>query len=53
MPISKQLVSHLSLLGWEHIDLSGHYVWRNSLKPGSEKYRPLGTVDAKLYKKKS
>jgi hypothetical protein len=36
-------------LGWEHINLSG-YIWRNNLKLGSGKYRPLRTVDVSLYK---
>jgi hypothetical protein len=51
IPINEQLVSHLSPLGWEHINLSGDYVWRNNLKLGSGKYRPLRTVDTELYKK--
>lgn len=36
---------------WEHINLSGDYVWRNNLKLGSGKYRSLRTVDTALYKK--
>lgn len=53
IPINDQLVSHLSPLGWEHINLSGDYVWRNNLKLGSGKYRSLRTVDTALYKKQS
>lgn len=53
IPINELLVSHLSPLGWEHINLSGDYVWRNNLKLGSGKYRALRTVDTELYKKKS
>lgn len=53
IPINEQLVSHLSPLGWEHINLSGDYVWRNNLKLGSGKYRSLRTVDTVLYKKQS
>lgn len=53
IPINEQLVSHLSPLGWEHINLSGDYVWRNNLKLGSGKYRSLRTVDTALYKKQS
>jgi len=34
--INEQLVSHLSPLGWQHINLSGDYVWRNNLKLGLE-----------------
>ncbi|MEB8610305.1 Tn3 family transposase [Cronobacter sakazakii] len=53
IPINEQLVSQLSPLGWEHINLSGDYVWRNNLKLGAEKYRSLQTADTTLYKKQS
>ena len=33
------LVQHLSPLGWEHINLTGNYTWRNPIKPG--RYRTL------------
>ncbi|MDA6220365.1 Tn3 family transposase, partial [Escherichia coli] len=48
-----QLLSHLSPLGWEHINLNGDYVWRNNLKLGTGKYRPLRSVDIESYKKQS
>nr|WP_268807589.1 Tn3 family transposase [Candidatus Hamiltonella defensa] len=51
--INEQLVSHLSPLGWEHINLSGDYVWGNNVKLGSGKYRALRAVDTTLYKKQS
>ncbi|RAW96813.1 MULTISPECIES: Tn3 family transposase [unclassified Photorhabdus] len=51
--INEHLVSHLSPLGWEHINLSGDYVWRNNVKLGVGKYRPLRPVDIDLYKKQS
>ncbi|HDZ1044230.1 TPA: Tn3 family transposase, partial [Klebsiella pneumoniae] len=28
-PLNEQLLSHLSPLGWEHINLTGDYIWRN------------------------
>ena len=31
----------------------GDYIWRNNLKLGSGKYRPLRTVDVSLYKKEA
>jgi len=31
----------LSPLGWEHINLTGDYVWRMSHKPEAGKFRPL------------
>lgn len=39
--IDDDLLSHLSPLGWEHINLSGGYVWRNSKRLGDGKFRPL------------
>lgn len=38
IPLNEQLISHLSPLGWEHINLSGDYVWRTNLKLGQGKY---------------
>jgi hypothetical protein len=32
---------HLSPLGWEHINLTGDYQWRNTAKLGKSKFRPL------------
>jgi hypothetical protein len=28
-------------LGWEHINLTGDYLWRSSAKIGAGKFRPL------------
>ena len=36
-----QLLSHLSLLGLEHINLIGEYIWKNNNKLAEGKYRPL------------
>lgn len=35
------LLKYLSPLGWEHINLTGDYLWRNSAKLGAGKFRPL------------
>lgn len=51
IPVNEQLISQLSPVGWEHINLNGNYVWRTNLKLGSGKYRSLGSVDNNLYKK--
>lgn len=32
--LNEQLIAHLPPLGWEHINLSGDYVWRTNLKLG-------------------
>nr|QJS06022.1 tn3 transposase [Cryobacterium sp.] len=37
--VNPELIQHLSPLGWEHINLTGNYTWRNPTKPG--RYRPL------------
>ena len=36
-----RLVPHLSPLGWEHITLTGDYVWRQGRKIKQGKFRPL------------
>lgn len=38
--IDESLLQYLSPLGWEHINLTGDYVWR-SKKVGAGKFRPL------------
>ena len=35
------LLQYLSPLGWEHINLTGDYLWRSSVKIGAGKFRPL------------
>lgn len=37
--LNPELLQHLSPLGWEHINLTGNYTWRNPTKHG--RYRPL------------
>lgn len=49
--INDQLLSHLSPLGWEHINLTGDYVWPNKPKPTSDKFRPLRPANIEQYKK--
>lgn len=41
LAVDTSLLQHLSPLGWEHINLTGDYVWRNSTKAGVGKFRPL------------
>ncbi|WP_301182498.1 Tn3 family transposase [Subtercola boreus] len=40
--VNPALLQHLSPLGWEHINLTGNYTWRNPTRPGH--YRPLRTT---------
>ena len=39
--INDKLLSHLSPLGWEHINLTGDYVWQQSRQVAQGKFRPL------------
>ncbi len=40
-PVGGDLLQYLSPLGWEHINLTGDYVWRQSRKLEGGKFRPL------------
>ena len=39
--IDETLLPHLSPLGWEHINLTGDYIWRQSKHVAQGKFRPL------------
>jgi TnpA family transposase len=39
--VDDKLLRYLSPLGWEHINLTGDYVWPSSAKSRSGKFRPL------------
>ena len=39
--IDENLLQHLSPLGWEHINLTGDYVWTTAKKLGKGFFRPL------------
>lgn len=39
--VSDNLLPHLSSLGWEHINLTGDYIWRQSKLVELGKFRPL------------
>lgn len=39
--VDDALLQYLSPLGWEHINLTGDYLWRSSAKVGAGKFRPL------------
>jgi TnpA family transposase len=40
-PVDDELIGHLSPLAWEHINLTGDYVWRQSKRVEKGKFRPL------------
>lgn len=37
--INEQQLPHLSALGWEHINLTGDYIWKSNRIPASGKFR--------------
>jgi TnpA family transposase len=39
--IDDTLLQYLSPLGWEHINLTGDYIWKSSANVGRGKFRPL------------
>jgi TnpA family transposase len=42
--IADDLLTHLAPLGWQHINLTGDYLWESAAAPGSADFRPLRTV---------
>nr|WP_258841842.1 Tn3 family transposase [Yersinia pseudotuberculosis] len=51
--INEVLLSHLSPLGWKHINLAGDYIWRNNIKLASGKFRALRPAKIEQYKKRA
>jgi TnpA family transposase len=45
-PVDDELLQHLSPLGWEHINLTGDYVWHRNRGRKTDKFRPLRTFSA-------
>lgn len=41
VPVNSTLLPYLLPLGWEHINLTGDYVWQRDRKFGADKFRPL------------
>ena len=39
--IPDELLGHLAPLGWQHINLTGDYLWEAERQPGSAAFRPL------------
>lgn len=42
--VDEDLLRYLSPLGWEHINMTGEYLWRTSAKIGRGKFRPLRPI---------
>ena len=43
--VDESLLQHLSPLGWEHINLTGNYVWKLSKKIEQGKFRQLRAIE--------
>ena len=43
--IDEKLLPHLSPLGWEHINLTGDYIWQQNKLLEQGKFRPLRMLD--------
>ena len=43
--IDDDYLQYLSPLGWEHINLTGDYLWKSNVKVGNGKFRPLRRPD--------
>ncbi|MES1934392.1 Tn3 family transposase [Salinisphaera shabanensis T35B1] len=41
--IDETLLPHLSPLGWEHINLTGDYIWQQDKRVERGRFRPLRT----------
>jgi hypothetical protein len=39
--VDEYLLAHLSPLGWEHINLTGDYVWHSNKRVAKGRFRPL------------
>jgi hypothetical protein len=44
--VPDELLAHLSPLGWEHINLTGDYVWNPNSNPKKGQYRSLRVIPA-------
>lgn len=44
VPVDTALLPYLSPLGWEHITLTGDYMWQRDRKLEAGKFRPLRPV---------
>ena len=42
--VDEKLLPHISPLGWEHINLTGDYVWHTNKRVAKGRFRPLRTV---------
>ena len=43
-PVDDRLLEHLSPMGWEHINLTGDYFWRQNKHVEKGEFRPLRPI---------
>ena len=43
-----ELLAHLAPLGWQHINLTGDYLWGADVSLGPDGFRPLRGISAHL-----
>lgn len=41
LSVDERLLAHVSPLGWEHINLTGDYVWHSNKRVAKGRFRPL------------
>jgi hypothetical protein len=46
--VSPTIVTHVAPLGWEHIGLTGDYVWSDGEQPPKDVFRPLRRRESML-----
>ena len=46
--VDNALFQYLPPLGWDHINLTGDYLWSSSTKTGAGKFTPLRPLQADL-----
>ena len=47
-PVDESLLQHISPLGWEHVGLTGDYLWRADTRVAKGWFRPLRPPTARL-----
>ena len=46
--VPDELLAHLAPLGWQHINLTGDYLWGADTSLGPDGFRPLKGISASL-----
>ena len=46
--VPQELRTHVATLGWEHVNLTGYYIWIRDAEPERGRLRPLGRPQSLL-----